>query len=169
MNEILNAREKRWLYTNELVDKFDLPIIIITLNIPGDDKCKEDYLYAHNAIKKDFIKDLYRYGLSILYFESRLNKDGPEAFLVVNKDAKTLKQIGIKFEESHLLGRIADIDVKDNNKVWSRTDLGLKGRMCLLCSNPVRRCILSRRHSLKEILLCINKVISNHRTLGGNK
>lgn len=169
MKDILDAREKRWLYTNELVDKFDLPIIIITLNTPGADKCKENYLYSHNAIIEDFVEYLYKYGLYILYLESRLDKDGPEAFLVVDEDAKEIKQIGIEFEQSHSLGRIADIDVKDKRKVWSRADLGLKERECLLCNNSARTCILSRKHSLNEILIYINKTISNYRNLGENK
>lgn len=169
MKDILDAREERWLNTNKLIDKFDLPIIIITLNIPGADKSKEEYLYAHNAIKKDFKGYLNKQGLAVLYFESRLNKDGPETFLVVNKDSKTLKEIGIKFEQSHLLGRIADIDIQDKNKVWSRRDFGLKERKCLICDNSARTCILSGEHSLKEILLSIDEFIFNYKSLGENK
>lgn len=166
MKDILIAREKRWIYTNELVERFNLPIIVITLNIPGGDKCKKDYIYAHNAITKDFVKYLYENELSPIYFESRVDKDGPESFLIVNFDGKYLKKIGIKFEQNHPLGRISDIDIKDKKGVWSRKDLGLGERKCLVCSSPARACILSRKHSLEEILFNINQVISNYRTIG---
>lgn len=169
MKNILEAREKRWLYTNKLMDKFDLPIIVITLNIPGRHKSKEDYIYAHKVIKEDFKEYLNKQGLNVLYFESRLDKDGPEGFIVVDKDSQTLKEIGVGFEESHFLGRVGDIDIQDKNKVWSRRDLDLKERKCLVCNNPARTCILSQRHSLEEILLSIDDLISNYRTLGENK
>lgn len=169
MKKILDAREKRWKHTDELLDEFDLPIITITINIPGEDKCKGNYLYAHGVIKRGFVECIHRFGLSILYFENRLNKDGPETFLIIDTDPKTLKKLAVQFEQSHTLGRISDIDIKDKNRVWSRIDLGLGERKCLLCENSARRCILSKRHSLKEVLLHIDKTIFDYRISGANK
>lgn len=169
MKNILEAREKRWLYTKKLMDKFALPVIVITLNIPGRDKSKEEYLYAHKLIQGDFKEYLSKEGLNVLYCESRLDKDGPEGFIVVEKDSQSLKEIGVGFEESHFLGRIGDIDIQDKNKVWSRRDLALEERKCLVCNNPARICILSQKHSVEEVLLSIDDLISNYRSLGENK
>lgn len=169
MKDILKARENRGIYIRELIDKFNLPIVVITLNTPGYEKCKENYLYAHSVIVKDFVEELYKYELPIIYSESRLDKDGPEFFLVTDMDSKDLKKIGLEFEEKHLIGRIADIDVQDKGKLWSRRDLDLKERSCLICDNPARRCILSGKHSLEEVIIRVDKIISNYKITGESK
>lgn len=170
MKDILIARENRWLYTNELVDKFRLPIITITLNIPGKEKCKKDYMEAHKNITKDFIKCLNDKELPILYFENRVDWDGPESFIIVDSNERNLKEIAVEFEENHLLGRIADIDIKGKEKEsWSRKELGVAERKCLVCTNPARRCIISNRHSLEEILNSIAQIISSYNDVGDKK
>ncbi len=169
MMEILTARENRWLYTNTLVETYKLPVIIITLNIPGEHKYNEDYLYCHNAITKDFVDWLYSRKLSILYFEARVDKDGPEVFIIVNSSINDLKKIAIDFEENHFLGRVADIDVKGKDKkMVSRRDLGLDERRCLICDNPARKCILSNTHTLKDLLIVIDELVSKYKLMEEN-
>lgn len=166
MKEILIARENRWLHTNNLVERYKLPVIIITLNIPGKYKCKRDYLYCHNAITKDFLDYLYSKELTILYFEARVDKDGPEAFIIANSSTNDLKKIAIDFEENHFLGRIADIDVKGKNKeMLNRKDFRLNERRCFICNNPARECILSNRHTLEELLTVIDELVSNYKLM----
>lgn len=161
------ARENRWRYTNALLDKFKLPIITITLNIPGNEKCKEDYIEAHKNITKDFIAYLNNKELPIFHLESRVEGDGPEVFLIIDCNERYLKEIAVEFEENHLLGRIADIDIKGREKEsWSRKDLGLDERQCLVCNNPARRCIISKRHSLEEILHSIDQIIYSYDNVG---
>lgn len=170
MKDILNARENRWLYTNGLVDQFKLPIITITLNIPGKDKCKKEYIEVHKNITKDFIEFLNHKKLIISHFESRVEGAGPESFTIVDCNERRLKEIAVEFEENHPLGRIADIDIKGKeNESWSRKDLGLEERKCLVCTNPARRCIISKKHSLEEILNSIDKIICSYNDVGDKK
>ena len=67
------------------------------------------------------------------------------------------------FEDGSSFGRIFDLDVlrPDSTKV-SRTELGLSGRTCLLCDNPVFVCSRSRTHSAKELSKKTLSIIEAH-------
>lgn len=165
--KILKARENRWLYTNDLVEQYDMPVVTITLNIPGDDKSKEIYIYAHDAIVKDFMSYLSKNELSAIYYEKRIEEDGPEVFLIVDSNGGRLKELSVEFEENHPLGRIGDIDIKTKEKqLYSRKDLGLQERRCFLCDNPARKCILEGNHTLDEILSNIDNIINKYKKVG---
>lgn len=158
LEKILEAREWRWHHRKELVAKYRKPILTITLNIPGPDKTKNLYKKAFKYLIKDFKKNK----ISILHEEYRQSFDGPEAYLVVEHDTISLKKMCILFEDTHPLGRIADFDVLSNDdEVVSRKDLDKTERKCLLCERPATDCIISRRHSIEDLLTKIDEIIKD--------
>ena len=89
---------------------------------------------------------------------------GYEAFfLIKGTTPETLKSYMTAFEDGSSFGRIFDLDVlrPDSTKV-SRTELGLSGRTCLLCDNPVFVCSRSRTHSAKELSKKTLSIIEAH-------
>lgn len=156
LHKILEAREWRWNHRKELAKKYKKPVLTITLNIPGPDKTKDLYKKAFKYLVEDFKKK----DIPIIYEEIRQSYDGPEAYLVVECDVLDLKKICVKFEDSHPLGRIADFDVL-GKRVVSRKDLGKEERKCLICQRPATDCIISRRHSVDDLLKKIDKIITD--------
>ncbi len=85
---------------------------------------------------------------------------GYEAQIVVDEDARRLKKIALKIENTHILGRFMDIDVIDSDKMQiSRKDMGVSIRRCFLCENDAKLCARSARHSLDELLLFIHNQV----------
>lgn len=166
LGSILAAREKRWNYRSFLVDKYHRPVVTITINIPSTNKTKDSYVKAYNCIVKDFEKIMTANNLTIIYKEARISHDGPELFMVIKAHKALLKRLCIQFEESHLLGRLADIDVMDEeNNILTRRNIGLKERKCLLCDNNAIACIVSKNHPLKELLIEIDKIIESYLSM----
>ena len=162
LQEILKAREERWLRRCQLVEHYQSPVISITLNIPGPEKTKKLYQEAHKKISQDFCQYLKDQGHVSLVEEYRFTADGPEAYLILvgKHSAWELKKVAIEFENNHPLGRLVDIDIMDEEKnIISRNNLGKLERKCLLCAAPARECIINRKHSLEELLMVIENMI----------
>lgn len=159
---ILKAREQRWNTRCSLADKFSLPVVSITMNIPGPVKTRDEYIRAHRIILEDFEKAVKDKGFAIVYRYVRLADDGPEAFAVLKGGEIQLKMVCVMFEETHPLGRLADIDVMDSGKrVLSRHDIGAPERKCFLCDEPAQRCIILRKHPLEEVIKEVNRILAD--------
>jgi len=160
LQEILKAREERWVYRRNLAEKYRKPVVTITMNIPGPEKIKDEYIKAHKTLVKDFKAK----GLPIIFEDYKLTSDGPEAYMVVDADALDLKRLCISLEDEHPLGRIADIDLLDENKeTISRKTLGKEERKCFLCNRPATSCIVARRHSIHELLEKVDEIIKGEK------
>jgi holo-ACP synthase len=100
----------------------------------------------------------------VLNWEVRFDPTGPEALLVVNAEARKLKQVMTRLEEEHPLGRLWDLDVIDPLLgAISRKTLGLTARRCLLCAEEAHACGRSRAHSLQELQNAIEEIIHGYR------
>lgn len=58
IENILKAREQRWRKRCALAEEFALPVVSITVNIPGPEKVRDIYLKAHSVIVDVFEKKL---------------------------------------------------------------------------------------------------------------
>ncbi|CAM2761950.1 citrate lyase holo-[acyl-carrier protein] synthase [Erysipelothrix tonsillarum] len=151
LEAMLNAREQRASVINQLQQDFPHQTIIsFKLNIPGPIKNTPDYQWA------------FRQGMNCLtgiaecYLEEITNLTGPEAYLISNQDAETVKKQMVLIEDEHPLGRLFDLDVVSVN----RQDLGLSPRKCLLCDQDAHACSRSRNHTLETVLETINQIIT---------
>jgi len=71
-----------------------------------------------------------------------------------------IKKMTVDLEETHPLGRLFDIDVYDAaGAAFSRSQLGVPGRRCLLCDEDAKVCGRSRQHSVEELQKHVQEII----------
>lgn len=151
--EILKSREDRSLMQERIIQKFNLPIISFTLNIPGPKKDSLEYRNIHGVGMEVISSTIIKTKYNIEYMESMDKRTGPEGYFSVDIDALELKRITVKIENEHQLGRLFDIDVFDfNHRQISRSDLDLSPRKCLLCEEIAKVCNKSGTHALEELI-----------------
>jgi len=163
LKEVLDAREARWNRRLELVEKFRLPLLTFTLNIPGPDKTGEIFVKVHKKILGEILTILKRVEIPVVYTDDRMVPAGPEAFVVADAKAARIKGLMISVEENHPAGRIMDLDVMDaDGACISRSDIGLPQRKCILCQAPATECIALKRHERSEILAKVMEIAEEY-------
>ncbi|MEY8462933.1 citrate lyase holo-[acyl-carrier protein] synthase [Streptococcus merionis] len=164
LHEVLDAREYRVRLQTELLERFpECTLINYKCNIPGPIK------------NNDAIKKLFQHGLDevtravmmadldVAHQKIINSRAGIEAFMLVNEEAKHVKELMIEVEQASAIGRLYDIDViyrNDDEKVGldqstlqslSRTELGFPERHCLICDQSAKACGRNRTHSVEEM------------------
>jgi holo-ACP synthase CitX len=155
MNEILNARERRY-HLIQSKDFSSYQVIIIKANIPGANKnIKEAYVLIN--IFKNIVADILNL-VDITYIDE---SDGPYYLLTINP-INDLKLKLVDIENNHPLGRLIDLDLFINARYSiSRNHLGINRRKCLICERDAILCTREQKHSFREIIKEIeNKVHS---------
>lgn len=153
MNDILKAREWRFLLIKEMVASSHHPVALVKANIPGSDKNKSLAYLVVNLFHK-YLLDNYQISREQFYESS----DGPFYLVEIVKLAKTLKMELIMVEDKHPLGRLVDFDVYEKIGNISRTHLKQEPRKCLICNLPAHQCIRSKAHQLIEIESKIDEI-----------
>lgn len=161
--QVLDNREWREKYQKQLMASFPTAVITsVKLNLPGPIKTSPKLQSVFQIIIND-LNPVFK-DLQIIKEASFVDQiTGPEIFFVTSGCLKLVKQIMITFEESHLLGRLLDLDVMCQNadKQLSREELGFAPRKCLLCGKDAKTCIKEGNHSLAEGYSQINKMLHN--------
>ncbi|MCM1989695.1 citrate lyase holo-[acyl-carrier protein] synthase [Oceanirhabdus seepicola] len=149
IQDLLDARELRVEFINELIDRYDNTVISLRVNYPGLEK--------DNAITRKIIEII---GVLVTnFFSGKINysmmsytAEGPIMFCVINEKVEKVKSFAIDIEERHTLGRCIDLDVYDTKgKSISRVSLGMKSRKCFICDKFAHECVRNRTHSYEEI------------------
>ena len=149
LNQILDAREKRAQTQKSLLSQYTKPLVCFTMNIPGPEKWNRDVSVGFFVGIK-LLKDAL--GHSVLHFSKNITPAGGEAYFVVDMPAKQLKELTVSIEDSHISGRLFDMDVLDTDgQKVERTDFGLPRRSCLLCEKDAILCAGSRAHPLEQL------------------
>lgn len=152
LENILENKEWRSNIQNELMKRnADKTIVAIKLNIPGSIK-------NNKYIQKMFSMGLNELDKSIQY-EYLSRNSGPEAFFISELSIIDAKKEMIKFEEESTFGRLFDVDVMsetNQDKQYSRTQLGFSARKCFVCGKNAKECARSQRHDKEELSEAIN-------------
>lgn len=151
--KMLDARERRQFVQQKLLSEHQLPLISFTLNIVGPIKVFPLAVRTFEEGLSMIRTQCMAWKLPIIEEKRIEDITGYEAFLVIDSDARTVKEILCRLEERTPLGRLFDLDVlsPDGTKV-SRTDFHMPPRKCLLCNQDAFVCSRSRTHSVDEIL-----------------
>lgn len=159
---LLEAREKTDKFEKFILSEFPLnTLIVIRANIPGD---KKGSIESNWIVYKIFLECKAKFS-AINIFHSYSEEEGLIFFLIVEDDALNCKRVAIKIEETHFFGRLADIDVLNSEKLFSRTDLpelinsDMQKRKCFLCGKSAVICARSKAHSKDEIMNFINSKV----------
>lgn len=156
IDEILDCREKRVTIQNEMIKKYNKPVISFTMNIPGSIKTNNEIKKAFDIGKNLILKKLKENNIKILEIKELDENTGNELFISVDSTAKKIKDITVAIEESSQLGRLFDIDVIDINfEKLSRNSF----RKCLICEEQAQECGRSRRHSIEELQNKVEEIL----------
>ena len=156
IDEILDCREKRVAIQNEMIKKYNKPVISFTMNIPGPIKTNNEIKKAFDIGKNLILEKLKENNIEILEKEELNVNTGNELFISVNSSAEKIKNITVAIEESCELGRLFDIDVIDVNfKKLSRKSF----RKCLICEEQAQECGRSQKHSMEELQNKVEEII----------
>lgn len=158
LQEILLSREARAKRISELIKKYSLPIISLTINIPGSVKLtqssikvfEEACLYLENNLKNQ-----------IVFTDTSVFNTGCQAFFVINGIDTDIKLFAVEFEDHHPLGRLVDVDVVNiDSEHISRESLGFQPRKCLICDGKAKVCGRSRKHSVIDLVSKFDEIVS---------
>jgi len=156
---ILEAKEIRWEKQKKFLETYKSPLIVYKMNIPSWPKMSPVILHAFLYSFIDFTKKLTDFELDFRIVELSHSLAGPEAFLIANQDAETLKKLSIEFEEHHHIGRFFDIDIIDfSGKIIERK---IK-RKCFLCDEQAFVCMRNQTHNSEEIKTYFNENILSY-------
>ena len=157
IEEILDCREKRVTIQNEMIKKYNKPVISFTMNIPGPIKTNNEIKKAFDIGKNLILENLKENNIKVLEIQELNENTGNELFISINSLAEKIKNITVAIEESCELGRLFDIDVIDINfEKLSRKSF----RKCLICEEQAQECGRSRKHSIKELQDKIEEILS---------
>lgn len=160
---ILRDRERRVNYQNKLIKEYQKPLITFKLNIPGPKKDSQLYRKIFNNGLRLIKFQLKEHSVSIIFQKLLFKETGPEAFLVVDENSKSIKELCTNLEEKDKLGRIYDFDVFDSSgKSITREIIGMTERKCFLCEKYVWVCARSRAHSVEELLQYIEATATTY-------
>lgn len=150
-DDILLEREQRVQFIEELMQKYNMPVIFIRVNYPGINKNNE----LTGKIMQNISATIFEaYKGRIIMKMLKSNAEGPSIILVLDEEVLEVKKTAIRIEDGHMLGRCVDIDVYDftTSQGISRSSLGLSPRRCYLCEDTAHNCIRSRKHSETDVI-----------------
>lgn len=149
INKFLDDRENRVHLQNSLIGRFNLPLLTIRANYPGENKWESIPIEITEIVAKE-MKLLFK--KSIAHEEVLENLEGRIYLFIIKKSAFEIKKLTIEFEEKHILGRCIDLDVYNiDGKGLARSDFNLPKRKCLICNDLAFVCGRSMKHSHSEI------------------
>lgn len=141
---ILDLREYRDNFEKDLAK--DLNLITIRPNFPGEDKRN---LYS-NFVSMMGLFDFISY-IKIERFYSSYSEEGLIFYLKSKDDVTRLKEKAIAVERWFQIGRLLDIDIRDESGQISRSNLAHAKRKCFICNKPAHICVRSKTHNRSEI------------------
>ena len=93
IDEILNCREKRVAIQNDMIKKYNKPVISFTMNIPGPIKTNNEIKKAFDIGKNLILEKLKENNIEILEIQELNVNTGNELFISTNSLAEKIKNI----------------------------------------------------------------------------
>ena len=158
----LTAKDQRAARQQEWLQRYQQPIISLTLVTPGPSKNHARYQNVMGVALRTADHWLRKNRWSVIDRAVRFPATGPEALWCVAHPAPEIKAQLATLEQSHPLGRLWDFDVICSQAgPVGRQSLNQHARRCLVCDQPALVCIHSRRHSATELLNAVEKIIND--------
>lgn len=160
--EMLEARERRALRQQALLNQYGKTMVCFTMNIAGPVKNSPLIRRGYALGKKRLGQQLRLAGIGVAYFEEIQEKTGNEAIFLLDAAPLAVKQVTVEIEDHAPIGRLFDMDVlcPDGRKV-DRQELGREGRKCLICGGMAQACARSRTHPVPELQEKTRKILED--------
>lgn len=155
--ELLDLREKRDHFEKELLSEYNGTLLTLRANYPGEDKRHEKADLAVSILYEEVRKYF-----NPIHEERIKNAEGLILFLLLKEKSIEVKRKIIEIEETHPLGRLIDMDVRDETKIWSRRDFNLSGRKCYLCDDLAVHCVRSEKHRKEDVIKHFIKIVDEY-------
>ncbi|HZK41627.1 MAG TPA: citrate lyase holo-[acyl-carrier protein] synthase, partial [Clostridia bacterium] len=148
LEALLANREDRQARQDALREKTGLPLLSMTLNLPGPCKRTPPSAFFFDCQVQDLTRLLEGLGARILARDRVRQGTGDELILAVQGlEVEALKSLALTLEETSAASRLLDLDVlTDQGIPFGRAQLGLPARPCLLCDQPAFVCSRSQAH-----------------------
>lgn len=161
LDHLLASREERASFQKELLKSYPgKTLVCLTVIMPGKVKRNLQSLVVAQAAVTALVS---AFGDSMLKLRLRDLPTGYEAYLVTPLSNEEAKKETCRIEDTHLLGRLFDLDVIDADGVpMSRESVGLSPRKCLVCDNEARYCMRNRTHTMAELTAKIDEMIESY-------
>ncbi len=146
---ILLEREERVKFQEKLIKRFNRPLVTVRVNYPGNNKETDVSLSIVKIIDAVLVK---KFKEKLIFKLFKITCEGPIVIMIIEDEAKRIKEVTIDIEEKHILGRCVDIDVYDENGIGlSRETLGKKTRKCFICDEDAKICVRDQKHTFWEV------------------
>lgn len=157
ITDMMNCRDRRVDIQNEMIRKYDQPVLSFCMNIPGPVKTNEKIQKAFDSGKTELLNTLSSRSISILHTREFHDPTGDELIMALDAPADEIKRLTTEIEESHRFGRLFDMDVigTDGLKLSRSTY-----RKCIICGRQAQECARARRHSVEELQARIEEILS---------
>ena len=149
INKFLQDREDRVFFQQNLISKYNLPLLTVRTNYPGENKRE---LIADNIAQIISSEIEIIFNKKIIHKDIIENLEGKIYLFIIDDNLKNIKLESISLEENHILGRCVDIDVYDiDGNGLSRSLFNFGKRKCMLCNELAFICGRTMKHSHSEI------------------
>ncbi|MCY6957402.1 citrate lyase holo-[acyl-carrier protein] synthase [Clostridium brassicae] len=148
--DILLDKKNRFKFQESLIKKFNMPLVVVTVNYPGISRYND---ITNNIIENidNIISDIFSFYIHFKVL--RITGEGPILTIALDKDPKEIKHTAIQIEDKHILGKCVDIEIYDKDvRRIERNDLGCFEKRCFLCNNYWEECKKLNSHGDDEIM-----------------
>ncbi|MGC6176346.1 citrate lyase holo-[acyl-carrier protein] synthase [Lacrimispora sp. 38-1] len=155
LEEMLSFREMKVRIQEELRKKHKgMVTMALAMNIPGPVKTSPDILLAFEEGTKMLEQAVSEAGIRIKERTGVSENAGYMEFYALDSlNPAAVKELAVRLEETHPLGRLWDIDVYDKEGVSiSRESLLAPVRKCLICGQDAKGCARNRTHTVEELI-----------------
>lgn len=148
---VLAARELRWQTRLYLAGTCGYALLTATLRAPHALRQQEAFRQAFATLCGQLEAVMRAEDMAPVLLLETHDAEGPARHYAV-ADARAVKALAIRFEETQPGGALLDLDVMaPGGQPLSRSDLGLPPRACAVCgARPATACITGRVHSARD-------------------
>lgn len=164
LEEMLQFREMKVRIQKELREKYKgLVTMALAMNIPGPVKTSPDILLAFEEGTRTLEREVSDWGIRIKAMNQVSENAGFMKFYVLDSvDPAGVKDLAVRLEETHPLGRLWDIDVYNiEGTSMSRDFLSAPARTCFICGLEAKGCARNRTHSVEELMEKVANMIQD--------
>lgn len=163
LEEMLLARERRAAFQQDLLLKYNAPLICLTMNIAGENKRFESADRLFDTGVRLIDEQLHRHNARVAFRTLFDYNTGLEGYWAVDFSVVAIKKMMVQIEDAFDAARLFDIDVLNTEgEKLSRSDFGAPPRCCLICGEQAAACARSRRHGLDAIEQRTRQLIADY-------
>ncbi len=160
LEQVLAARDARTQRQSALLERYHMPVISFSMNIPGPVKDTPLIRRAYYTGRDALLGVLKNECVKVLRKEETIASTGCEIQIAVKEDALTVKKLCVQIEDATTLGRLFDMDVlTSEGEKLDREAVGGSERGCIVCGAAGRGCASRRVHSVEELQAAARRIM----------